>query len=112
MIRRFWLLASACLAIAPQAPAIAHHSFAAEFDENATAELKGQIAQVWWNNPHVRYRLTTKTKNGGTEDWELQASSITALTALGWSASTLKAGDVVTVSGQLGREGAKKLYVR
>src|SRR5215470_15685988 len=107
MIRRFWLLASACLAIAPQAPAIAHHSFAAEFDENATAELKGEIAQVWWNNSHVRYRLTTKAKDGSTEDWELQASSITALQGLGWNAGTLKVGDAVSVSGQLGREGAK-----
>src|SRR4051812_36062251 len=112
MVRRLLWLVSICLAIAASAPARAHHSFAAEFDENATAELKGQIAQVWWNNPHVRYRLTTKAKDGSAEDWELQASSITALSALGWSANTLKAGDVVTVSGQLGREGAKKLYVR
>jgi hypothetical protein len=112
MVRRLLWLACVWLAIAASAPASAHHSFAAEFDENATAELKGQIAQVWWNNPHVRYRLTTKAKDGSTEDWELQASSITALSALGWNASTLKTGDVVTVSGQLGRDGAKKLYVR
>ena len=112
MIRRFGLLVSACLAIVPLGRANAHHSFAAEFDENATAELKGEIAQVWWNNPHVRYRLTTKAKDGSAESWELQAASITALQALGWSANTLKPGDVVTVSGQLGREGAKKLYVR
>jgi hypothetical protein len=106
------LLGSACLAIAPLGSASAHHSFAAEFDANATADLKGQIEQVWWNNPHVRYRLTTKAKDGSTESWELQASSITALQALGWNASTLKVGDAVTVSGQLGRDGAKKLYVR
>ena len=56
MVRRLHWLACVCLAIAASAPASAHHSFAAEFDENATAELKGQIAQVWWNNPHVRYR--------------------------------------------------------
>jgi Family of unknown function (DUF6152) len=112
MTRRLWLLASACLAIAASEPATAHHSFAAEFDANATADLKGEIAQVWWNNPHVRYRLTTKAKDGSTESWDLQASSITALQALGWNANTLKVGDVVTVSGQVGRDGAKKLYVR
>ena len=112
MVRRLGWLASIGVAIAAAAPASAHHSFAAEFDEKATAEIKGEIAQVWWNNPHVRYRLTTKAKDGSTEDWELQAASITALQALGWTANTLKPGDSVTVSGQLGREGAKKLYVR
>ena len=112
MGRSFALLVATCALAVASAPARAHHSFAAEFDANATAELKGTIAQVWWNNPHVRYRLTTKAADGSTQDWELQASSITALTALGWSSSTLKAGDAVTVSGQLGRDGAKKLYVR
>jgi hypothetical protein len=112
MVRFIVLLTAACALAGVSPPARAHHSFAAEFDANATAELKGTIAQVWWNNPHVRYRLTTTSKDGATVDWELQASSITALTALGWSASTLKAGDAVTVSGQLGRDGAKKLYVR
>jgi hypothetical protein len=112
MARWVWLLVGTCIAIAASPRALAHHSFAAEFDANATGELKGEIAQVWWNNPHVRYRLKTTTKDGATEEWELQASSITALQALGWNAGTLKAGDAVTVSGQLGRDGAKKLYVR
>jgi len=92
--------------------AAAHHSFSAEFDASKTAELEGTITQVWWNNPHVRYRLEVAVAGGGTEAWELQASSITALQGLGWSATTLKAGDELKVSGQVGRDGAKKLYVR
>jgi len=92
--------------------AAAHHSFSAEFDASKTAEIEGTITQVWWNNPHVRYRLEVAVVGGGTEAWELQASSITALQGLGWSATTLKAGDELKVSGQVGRDGAKKLYVR
>jgi hypothetical protein len=90
----------------------AHHSFSAEFDADKTAELQGTIAQVWWNNPHVRFRLSVPVAVGGSEDWELQAASITALTAIGWNANTLKVGDRLTVGGQLGRNGTKKLYVR
>jgi hypothetical protein len=93
-------------------PAAAHHSFSAEFDATKTAEFAGKITQVWWNNPHVRYRLQTTTADGATEDWELQASSITALQQFGWSATTLRVGDELSVSGQVGRNGAKKLYVR
>jgi hypothetical protein len=38
-------------------PAAGHHSFSAEFEADKTAELTGKIVQVWWNNPHIRYRL-------------------------------------------------------
>jgi uncharacterized protein DUF6152 len=104
-------LAFAWLA-AQSAPAVAHHSFAAEFDADKTGELKGKVSQVWFNNPHVRYRLTVQAEDGSTQDWELQAASVTALAAVGWNAGTVKVGDEVTVSGQFGRNGAKKLFVR
>src|ERR1051325_1488007 len=106
--RGVWL---GVLAVALARPALAHHSFAAEFDADKTAELSGKITQVWWANPHVRFRLHTAGA-GAQEDWELQASSITALMALGWNQSTIKIGDELKVSGQVGRNGTKKLYVR
>jgi len=109
-MRGVWLGAVA-VGLALARPAVAHHSFAAEFEADKTAELAGKITQVWWANPHVRYRLHT-TVAGVQEDWELQASSITALMALGWSQNTVKIGDELKVSGQVGRNGAKKLYVR
>ena len=90
----------------------AHHSFAAEFDAAAQADLDGEITEVWFNNPHVRYRLAVRSDDGTLEQWELQASSVTALQQLGWTAQTLSVGDHVKVSGQLGRNGAKKLFIR
>jgi hypothetical protein len=99
------------LAAAPRA-VVAHHSFSAEFEPEKTAELSGTISQVWWNNPHIRYRLRVTAEGGQPEEWELQAASITAMQALGWSQSTIKIGDQLTVSGQVGRNAAKKLYVR
>ena len=112
MAQRIGVIAAAVLAIGAAATALAHHSFSAEFDPDKTVELKGEIAQIWFNNPHVRYRLTTHAEDGSSQDWELQASSITALAQVGWNAGTLKVGEAVTVSGQVGRNGAKKLYVR
>jgi len=91
--RGVWLgIAAAVLA----RPVLAHHSFSAEFEADKTAELSGTITQVWWANPHVRYRLQT-TVEGVQEDWELQASSVTALMALGWQQSTIKVGDELTI---------------
>ncbi|HEX7082391.1 MAG TPA: DUF6152 family protein [Gammaproteobacteria bacterium] len=92
--------------------AVAHHSVAAEFDTDRQGELRGEITQVWFTNPHVRYRLHVTNADGSTEDWELQAGNVTNLRRVNWNADSIRVGDVVTVSGQLGRRGAKKLLIR
>lgn len=100
------LAASACV------PALAHHSFSAEFDPETTGELQGTISRVWFQNPHVRYRLDVEDEDGNVTAWDLQLSSVTTLRSADWGPDTLAVGDRVTVRGQLGRNGANKLYVR
>jgi hypothetical protein len=90
----------------------AHHSFSAEFDVNVAGELTGVITEVRFSNPHVRYRVDVKQPDGSVENWEIQAGSVTSLRPQGWVADSVKVGDTVTVEGQLGRDGAKKIFVR
>jgi hypothetical protein len=107
------LLAVAALALlVPMPMSWAHHSVAAEFDVSQQAELKGEITHVWFSNPHVRYRLTITNSDRTTEDWELQAGNITNLLRQNWTEDSLRVGDRVTASGDLGRDGAKKLRIR
>jgi Family of unknown function (DUF6152) len=93
-------------------PVQAHHSVAAEFDTSKQAELEGEITQVWFANPHVRYRLTVTSSEGKTEDWELQGGNVTNLIRQGWTADSLRVGDRVTASGDIGWNSAKKLRIR
>ena len=105
------ILAVAALAVQPTL-VFAHHSFAAEFDANLNGKYTGVVTSVQFSNPHVRYRFDVKTADGKTESWEIQAGSVTTIRPQGWLADTIKVGDTITVEGQLGRDGAKKIYVR
>jgi hypothetical protein len=71
--------------------------------------LTGIITKVEWRNPHVWYYADVKDpKTGKTRNWAFQLNSPNALAALGWSRSTLKVGDSVTVSGTAARDGWPK----
>jgi len=92
--------------------ALAHHSFAAEFDANAQGSLSGVVTQVRFSNPHVRYKIDVTGEDGSMESWELQTSSVTSLRGQNWLKDSVRVGDVVSVEGQLGRDGVKKLFIR
>lgn len=109
---RALLAPAAVLALAAPGAAPAHHSFSAEFDPESEGEVTGVVTQVRFTNPHVRYRLDVPVEAGGTEEWELQMASPTTLRRAGWVRDTLGVGDEITARGQLGRDGAQKLYIR
>lgn len=90
----------------------AHHSFAAEFDPESHGSVSGRITRVQFTNPHVRYRLDVVNADGETQEWELQMSSVTTLRGANWFRDTIVVGDEITAEGQLGRNGAHKLFIR
>ena len=106
------VLASVGLLLLSVPASWAHHSVAAEFDTAKQGELRGEITQVWFSNPHVRYRLTVTSGDGTAEDWELQGGNVTNLLRQGWTEDSLRVGDRVTAAGDFGRDGARKLRIR
>ena len=92
--------------------AVAHHSFAAEYDRNKPITLKGTVTKVEWQNPHVYFYLEVKTPEGAVENWAIEAMAPNTLYRAGWRKDTVQAGNVVTVHGWLARSGAKLANVR
>jgi hypothetical protein len=87
-------------------PVCAHHSFAAEFDINQPVTLTGAVSKVEWMNPHARFYLDVKDANGKVITWDLETGSPNGLLRRGWSKSSLKVGDVVTVQGYRAKDGS------
>jgi hypothetical protein len=104
------LLALTASCLTP-AVALAHHSFSAEFTDDVTDTIEGEVTRVWWRNPHVRYEVTVTDAAGEEVVWELQTNATTGLVSIGWTRESLEIGDRVTVEGARARSGAPKLYV-
>jgi len=103
------LALSAALLGAAVAPAVAHHSFGAEFDADKGFEFTGVVTKIEWLNPHVYFYMDVE--DGATSEvrtWAMEMGSPNGLMRRGWTRNTLKVGDEVSVEGSLARDGSDK----
>ena len=88
-------------------PALAHHSFAAEYDADKAIELKGVVTRIEWMNPHARFYLDVKDERGQVTNWNLELASPNVLVRQGWTRKSLQVGDQITVNGAQAKDGSK-----
>ena len=106
------LCAGMILVAGMAAPVRAHHSFAAEYDSNKPIKLTGAVTKVEWTNPHARFYMDVKGDDGKVVSWNLELASPNVLKRAGWSSTSLKQGDQVTIEGSLARSGANMANAR
>jgi hypothetical protein len=95
----------AALALMTASPGSAHHSYSM-FDRGRTETLEGVVRSFDMVNPHSWLELATPGRGGAAVEWSLEMGGVGQITRRGWSQTTFKPGDKVTVMFHPLRDGS------
>ena len=77
---------------------MAHHSLS-EWDPNVIVELQGEVVEVVWRNPHVRFTIEVVNAAGEDDLWRIAGSSLAHLDRRNVPRDAVEVGDIIRVSG-------------
>ena len=87
-------------------PALAHHSFAAEYDREQPVTLKGTLTKVEWINPHGWIYIDVKGDDGKVTNWAVEFGSPNALLRRGLRKTDFPTGVELVVKGYRAKSGS------
>ena len=97
MTRRFALLVVAGAWLSG-VTADAHHSQQAQYDTTKQVKIEGTLVQFQYRNPHTFVHIEAPDETGTVQRWSIEWGGAGQLTGQGVTRTTLKYGDVVTIT--------------
>ena len=89
----------------------AHHG-TANYDTSKTVTVKGSVTDFQFINPHVLISMDGQDESGKTQKWQGELTSPNRLSRAGWTKSSIKPGDVITISGYPSKSGSPEIWIQ
>ena len=100
------VLPAACLMLMAAFGVRAHHSFTATYFEDREITIEGKLLQFMFRNPHSFVHVEAPDENGTMQRWAVEWGGAGQLSGQGVTNQTLRVGDVVSITGNPGRDPA------
>ncbi len=107
---RLAFAAAIALGLLVPAGAAAHHSFAVYFDPTRSVTITGKVTSFRFSNPHGTVVLDVTDAQGTVREWRAETNAPVVLQRRGWTRSSIRAGETITIEGWPSRDG--KPYIR
>jgi hypothetical protein len=97
------------IALAPAA--YAHHG-TANYDTSKTITVKGTVTGFEFVNPHVQIYWEAKGEPGSDPKWQGELTSPNRLSRVGWTKTSIKPGDTITIEGYPTKSGSHEIWIQ
>jgi hypothetical protein len=91
--------------------AFAHHG-SANYETTKSITVTGVATGFDFVNPHVQIFWEAKDESGTVQKWQGELTSPNRLSRVGWTKSTIKAGDSLTISGYPTKSGSREIWIQ
>jgi hypothetical protein len=98
------------IALLASSPLLAHHSNVG-YEVTKVITVTGVVKEFQWVNPHTWVILTVDDGKGAKVEWAAEGRAPGILLRAGWTRSSIKAGETVTIDMSPSKDGSKTAII-